>query len=89
MKSENKANVLKETEEYVKTELLDNVWAKYYLNSMQKIVEKGVDFVTKEKERLQHLVSNNKSAAKTKLAEFKKRLTVLEAFNAEKKNIQS
>jgi protein disulfide-isomerase A6 len=88
MASDNKAELLKRAEDYVKKELAENVWAKYYINSMQKIVEKGADFVKKEKERLQNLVTNSKSAAKTKLAEFKKRLTVLHAFDAEKKNIQ-
>lgn len=89
VQSDKKQEILKQVEDYVKKELADNVWAKYYINNMQKIAEKGVDFVKKEKERLQHLVSDSKSAAKAKISELKKRLTVLNVFNAEKKTIQS
>jgi len=86
--STKKDAILKKTKEFVTKELPDNTWGKYYVSSMQKINEKGKDFITKEKERLNGLI-NNKSSTKEKVTEFKKRLTVLDAFNSETKKVQS
>lgn len=60
----------------------DKEYAKYYLASMKKILEKGDDFVQTEKDRLNGLI-NSKSTAEAKKKEFNKRLNILNAFTKE------
>jgi len=57
----------------------DKDYGSYYVNAMKKIQEKGDDFVEKEKERLNGLLSNKATTDKKK-SEFGLRLNILNSF---------
>jgi len=76
----NRADSVKKAESIVNSlEGNEKDYANFYLNSMKKIQEKGVDFVGTEKTRLQNLIEN-KGTTENKKHEFTKRLNVLNSF---------
>jgi len=82
IRSDKKADILKKAQDFVNKEgLQDSTYAKYYLASMKRINENGIEFLSKERERLQGL-ANNKATKKDKSSEFKKRLNVLNKLDS-------
>ncbi len=79
--SDKKPDLLKEVEALVAKELKGVQHAEWIVLNMRKIQEKGVDFVSKEKTRLEGLVAN-KSTLPAKKTEFQKRISALNAFQA-------
>jgi len=57
-----------------------------YVKTMQRVAEKGSDFVTKEQARLSALAQNDHTVEKQK-KDFRKRLAVLKAFAHEAANL--
>jgi len=53
---------------------------KVFLKSAEQVQKSGVDFLTKEKERLEKLI-NHKNTPKDKQREFQQRVSILDAFN--------
>lgn len=55
-------------------------YGNYFMGTMKKVIDKGDDFIEKEKERLNGLISN-KSTTDKKKTEFSLRLNILNSFS--------
>lgn len=79
VKSDKKADLLKKAQDLIAKDLKGVQYAEWVVATMRKVNDKGADFLTKEKARLEGLVSN-KSTLPAKQVEFRKRINVLNSF---------
>ncbi|KAI9306792.1 thioredoxin-like protein [Cunninghamella echinulata] len=60
--------------------LMDNKYAKYYVKVMEKVTEHGIDFIQKEKQRVEKIIKSS-TITPTKLDDFTIRSNILGAFD--------
>jgi len=65
---------------------VDADYAKQIIKNMQKILEKGISYVETEKSRLTKLSQSSSVSEKTR-NDFNKKISILNAFTQEKKNV--